>query len=712
MTPLMAQENRSGVSSTLLRGDLRELLGRHADIALAGLVVLIVGMMIVPLPTFLLDVLISLNIAIAVTLLLVAIYVSETLKIATFPTLLLLTTLFRLALEVSATRLILLKADAGEVIYAFGNFVVAGNLVVGAVIFLILTLIQFIVISKGSERVAEVGARFTLDAMPGKQMSIDAELRAGHIDHVEARRRRAFLARESQFFGSMDGAMKFVKGDAIAGIVVLLTNIVGGLVIGIFQRGMSAVDAARTYTVLTIGEGLVAQIPALIMSTAAGLIVTRVSSEEEGGHLGRDIGAQILAQPKALAIAGALMGLLAVVPGLPALPFLLLGVLFGFVAFRLMKTPVRAEDAKGAAGTGTGEGRAAGGGRDRAGERRLEPVMTPVMVDLSMALTETLLPDGGQGRLLSELVPALRERLFQDTGIPLPAVRVRGRVPGLTAGGYVLRLDEIPMARGEVVPGAELALEPAQRLADLGLGGEPGQHPDGTPGTWIAAADLPTARLRGVATLAPEEVIAAHLMQLLRRHGHELIGIQEGQALLEGLERTHPALVREVAPKLVSPVLLADVLRRLAEEGISLRHLREILGALAEWAPLERDPVALTEQVRAALRRPITFKHTGPGGVLAVYLLDPMIEDAIREAIHKTATGSYLALEPELSRDILKAVGRAIPPAAGAPVIVTNAEIRRYVRRLIEAEHPRVAVLSYRELSPDAKLQPLGRIKV
>ena len=314
---------------------------RHADVALATLVVAIVGMMIVPLPTPLLDLLIAINIAAAVTLLLVAIYVSDALKIATFPTILLITTLFRLALKVSSTRLILLHADAGEVIRAFGDFVVAGNLVVGAVIFLILTMIQFIVIAKGSERVAEVAARFTLDAMPGKQMSIDAELRAGHIDHNEARRRRAALARESQLFGSMDGAMKFVKGDAIAGIVVLAVNIVGGLVIGILQRGMDAATAARTYTVLTIGDGLVAQIPALVISTAAGIIVTRVASEEEGGHLGRDIGLQVTAQPKAIAIAAGLLLLLAVVPGLPAGPFVALAAAMGLVAWRLLRAPVR-----------------------------------------------------------------------------------------------------------------------------------------------------------------------------------------------------------------------------------------------------------------------------------------------------------------------------------------------------------------------------------
>jgi type III secretion protein V len=696
--------------SLLMRGDIRAFLGNYADIGLAGLIVLIVGMMIVPLPTFLLDLLISLNIALAVVLLLVGVYVSDALKIATFPTLLLLTTLFRLALEVSATRLILLKADAGSVIHAFGNFVVAGNLVVGAVVFLILTLIQFIVISKGSERVAEVGARFTLDAMPGKQMSIDAELRAGHIDHTEARRRRALLTRESQFFGSMDGAMKFVKGDAIAGMVVLLTNIVGGLVIGIVQRGMDAATAARTYTVLTIGEGLVAQIPALVISTAAGIIVTRVSSEEEGAHLGQEMGAQILGQPKALAIAAALLGLLALVPGLPTAPFMILSIVIGFIAFRLMRAPAAARGAAAEPGAPARPGAP----QAKPGARPMvpSPVLTPIAVELSPALTDALLPGGEGGRLLEELIPSLRERVFEETGIPMPAVRLRGHTGGLSPGGYVVRISEVPMARGEVVLGGGLAVGPRERVSELGIPGTPAVHPDGMPAVWIAGEDLARARLRGVATLAPEEVIAAHVMALLRRYGYELVGIQEAQSLLEALERTHPALVREVIPKLVSPALLADVLRRLAEEGVSLRALREILGALAEWGPNERDPVALTEHVRSALRRQITARYMNQGGVLGVYLLDPMIEDAVREGIHKTATGSYLALEPELSRDILSAVGRAVPPAAVMPVVLTSGDIRRYVRRLIETEHPRVAVLSYPELAPEAKLQPLGRIKV
>jgi len=619
-------------------------------------------MMIVPLPTPLLDLLISVNIAAAVTLLLVAIYVSDALKIATFPTLLLLTTLFRLALEVSATRLILLRADAGEVIRAFGNFVVAGNLVVGAVIFLILTMIQFLVVSKGSERVAEVAARFTLDAMPGKQMSIDAELRAGHIDHNEARRRRAALARESQLFGSMDGAMKFVKGDSIAGIVVLAVNIVGGLVIGIVQRGLDASAAARTYTVLTIGEGLVAQIPALIISTSAGIIVTRVASEEEGGHLGRDIGLQIMAQPKALAIAAGLLALLAVVPGLPTGPFLTLAVILGAVAWKLLRAPAPAEALT--AGPGAASVRAGAPRGVAADETQLSPLLTPIAVEVSAELGAYL--DG----FASEVVPQLRERLFAELGLPLPAVRLRVGAGGLALaeGRFVIRLNEVPLARGEIA------------REEWGVAG---------------------GRL-GDAVLA-----------LLRRYGHELFGLEEAQALLDALERTHPALVREVVPKLVSLVLFTDIARRLVEEGISLRNLRDILGALAEWAPHDRDPVALTEHVRGALRRVITHRYAGDSGSLAAYLLDPMIEDAIRDSVQKTATGSYLALEPQLSQEIVAAIGRAVGPgAASGAVLLTGAEIRRYVRRLIETDHPNLPVLSFQELAPEAQIRPIARISV
>jgi type III secretion protein V len=633
------------VMASLRAGDVRGLLARHADLALAALVVAIVGMMIIPLPTPVLDLLISVNLAAAVTLLMVALYVGDALKIATFPTLLLLTTLFRLAIEVSATRLILLRADGGAVIRAFGSFVVAGNLVVGAVIFVILTIIQFIVISKGAERVAEVAARFTLDAMPGKQMSIDAELRAGHIDHTEARRRRAALTRESQLFGSMDGAMKFVKGDAVAGIVVLAVNIVGGLIIGVLQRGLDLSAAARTYTVLTIGEGLVAQIPALVISTAAGIIVTRVASEDEGGHLGRDIGLQVMAHPKAIAIAAGLLGVLALVPGLPAPPFLLLALVMGGIAWRLLRTapPAPASAPAGAA------------------PEPMDPLLTPIAVEVSAELGARL------DAFTAEVVPRVRERLFAELGQPLPSVRLRVGVAGLIGGAYVIRLNEVPLERGE-------------------LGRE----------SWDRAGAQ----------------LGDRILALLRRYGHELFGLEEAQGLLDALERTHPALVREVVPKLVSPVLFTDIARRLLQEAISLRNMRDVLGALAEWAPHERDPVVLTEHVRAALRRAITYRHAGDGGTLTAYLLDPVIEDAVRDAIQKTASGSYLALEPQLSQDIVAAVGKAVGPSVAGAVLLTNAEIRRYVRRLIETEHPDLPVLSFQELSPEAQIRPIGRISV
>jgi type III secretion protein V len=650
----MASFRGAGVVATLRAGDLRGALSRWSDLALAALVVSIVGMMIVPLPPIVLDVLIALNIGISLTLLLVSIYVTEALRIATFPTLLLLTTLFRIALQVSATRLILVRGDAGQVITAFGRFVVAGNLVVGVVIFLILTVVQFVVITRGAERVAEVAARFTLDAMPGKQMAIDAELRAGHIDGAEAQRRRGLLARESQLFGSMDGAMKFVKGDAIAGLVVLAVNVVGGLVVGVMQRNMELAAAARTYTLLTIGEGLVSQIPALLISTSAGIIVTRVASDDEGAgsHLGREIAGQILGQPRALAIAAGLLAVLALVPGLPAFPFILLAAPLGFVAVRLLRWPANATVTTVTTAAATAP----------------TPLIAPIIVELGPALGARLCPNGNSDALAGRLSSRLADRLFAELGIPLPAVRVRLPADGLAGDRYRLLLNEVALREGSADP--------------------------------------------RTTAIAAEEGLGAALEQFLRRYGADLVGIQETQTLLDALTRTHPALVREVVPRLITPAQLADVLRRLLDEGVSLRNLKDILGALAIWTPHERDPVALTEHVRAALRRPITFGHA-TAGVVGAYRLDPLIEDAVRDAIQRTSAGSTLALEPLLARDILAAVGRALAssPHPGSPVILTSADIRRYVRRLIETDHPNLAVLAYPELAPEARVQDLGAIR-
>jgi len=713
LTPDAPLPSASGRLSLRKSGDPRALFTRHADIGLAVLVVSIVAIMIVPLPPFLLDLFITLNIAISVVLLLIAIYVGEALKIATFPTLLLITTLFRLAIEVSATRLILLKGNAGHVINAFGNFVVSGNLVVGAVIFLILTMIQFLVIAKGSERVAEVGARFTLDAMPGKQMSIDAELRAGHIDHKEARRRRAHLSRESQFFGSMDGAMKFVKGDAIAGIIILCINIAGGLVIGIVQRDMDAATAARTYTILTIGEGLIAQIPALIISTAAGILVTRVASDEEGSHLGRDIGLQVLAQPKALAIAAAFLLLFAVVPGFPAAPFLILALIFGGVAYSLMKRPAAAAPALDGA-----EAFDATPADKKKTERPGDPMALPspvlvsVSVDVGPALSARLWGESATDRLTTELVPALRQRWFAEAGLPLAPVRVRRNAPTSDPDGYVIRLKEVAMGSGRCPAEQVLAGATAAHLSELGITatGDAATLPDRTAGTWLPESATPALSEAGIVWLDPEALMAAHLYEILRRHGHELFGLQEAQSLLDGLETTHPAVVREIVPRLISPVLLTDVLRRLAEEQVSLRALRDILQVAATWAPTLRDPVELTERIRAGLQRQLSGRHA-PEGTLIAFLLDPMIEDTIRESIRKTDNGSYLALAPELGRDITEAIRKAVASSA-QPVILTTADIRRHVRRLIDVELPEVSVLSYQELVPELRIAPAGRIGI
>jgi type III secretion protein V len=686
-----------GILSSLQAGDMQTLFARYSGIGLATLVAVIIGMMIVPLPAFLLDLSIVLNISVAVVMLLIAIYVSDALKIATFPSLLLLTTLFRLAIEVSATRLILLKANAGQVIYAFGSFVVAGNLIVGIVVFLILTTIQYIVIAKGSGRVAEVGARFVLDAMPGRQMAIDAELRTGHIDHNEASRRRALLARESQFFGSMDGAMKYVKGDAIAGIMVLLVNIVAGLAIGVFQKGMNLQSALRTYTLLTIGEGLVAQIPALIISTAAGIVVTRVSSEEEGGHLGSDIGRQILSQPKALAIAAAFLVSLALIPGLPALPFLVLSILLGLLAYRLIGTK---SSQKLAVETSSATP-----------VSRSSPLLVPISVELPASLIKVMLDGRRLSKFVSQVLPGLQKKFFSETGIAIPQVHVSTLVSSLAEGTYVIRLNEIPIAHGKVVSEGTLIRETADRLNTLGVAAEPAILPDGTVSAWILSRDCKTVREQGLAVLLPEEVIADHLLYVLRTHGYLLIGIQETQGLLDELASTHPGLIREVVPKLVNPVVLADILQRLAREGISLRNLGDILSALAKLAPFEDDVASLAEKVRAALQRQITFKYSGPDCSLAVFFVDSTIEETLREAIRKTATSSYLALEPELSRDIVQAVEQAVAGTA-TPVILTTSDIRRHFRGLIENKHPTIAVLAYQELLPEAKLQALGRISV
>jgi type III secretion protein V len=695
-------------------------LSKYSDIVLAIVVVAIVGMMIVPLPTLLLDLLLTLNISISVVLLLVSLYVPAALHLSVFPTLLLITTMFRLSLTISTTRLILLTGDPGEVVVAFGNFVVQGNFVVGAILFLILVIVNFIVIAKGSERVSEVAARFTLDAMPGKQMSIDADLRAGSIDQEQGKKKRRDLERESQLFGAMDGAMKFVKGDAIASIIITAVNIIGGLIIGVTQKGMSAGDAAEKYTLLTIGDGLVGMIPAILVSTCAGIIVTRVGGEEEGAHLGKDIGGQLMAYPKAIAIAAGMLIVLGLIPGLPKIPFFVLGVGAGFGAWTMLKKKEQAALAE-EAGPGLESENGTPVATEPAPKEPMNPdselfipVVTPIVLEVSDALVPYVDSRQDNGKFLFELIPFMRDGLFVELGVRFPGVRARGN-GGLQPGSYQIQLNEVPVVTGQAMLGHILVNDTVDRLKLMNIQGFEAINPaTRQPAAWVPEQNRETLEAAGLTTWDVPGYIILHMAAVLRRNARDFVGVQETQTMLEQLEKAFPAIVKEVVPKVVNVLKLTDILQRLVEEEISIRDLRGILQALAEYGQVEADNVMLTEHVRASQRRYISHKYARGTGTLVVYLLDPNIEDAIRGSIKRTSAGAHLALEPELAQEIVQAVRNEcghLPPSAQRPVILTAMDIRRYVRKLLEYEfNPSFSVLSYQELSPELNIQPVARI--
>lgn len=699
---------------SLRQGDLNIVLGRYSDILLALLVISIIGIMIIPIPTFLMDLFLTTNMAIAIAVLMIALYIPDALALASFPTILLISTLFRLALEVSATRLILLYADAGEVIHAFGTFVVKGNLIVGFVIFLIITLLQLIVIAKGAERVSEVSARFTLDAMPGKQMSIDADLRAGLMDAEEAKRRRRQLEKESQFHGAMDGAMKFVKGDAIAGIIISAINIVAGLIIGIVIKKYSFGVALQKYTILTIGEGLVAQIPSLIVTTTSAIITTRVASGEEGGTLGRDLGAQLLSQPTAIAIAAGMMGGMAIIPGMPTIPFLILAGVTGATAYSLMKT--RKTKAKEAVKAKMMEKKDGTAGAKPTTESQL-PVTVPVILETSVSLTQYVDIEQKGERFTNELLPQMRTWLFHDMGLVFPGVRIRGEAAHLPDGQYALYIHEVPVAVGMALADHVFVGESIQEVAMLGLEGPPSPHPiTGKQGMWIPEDRAEQVQSIGVRVMAPDEYIAVHLSQVAKKHADELLGIQEVQNILDAMEQQgFAALVKNVVPKLLSIQRLTDILRRLMREEISIKNMKAILEALADWAPYENDPVYLTEYVRMNLKRYIAYKFSNGQPTLPVYLLDPAIEQPIQAGIRQTASGSNLSLDPQVSQKILQAfrtVFSMLDMTSVRPIVLAQMEVRYFTKRLISFEYPNVVVLSFQELPADMRIQPVGRIQM
>jgi len=680
-------------------------LSRSSDLILAAWIVLIIGVLIIQVPPPVIDALISINLTISVSLLMVALYIQRAVHLSIFPSLLLLTTLYRIAIEIASTRQILLHANAGEIIYTFGQLVVGGNFVVGAIIFLIITIVNFIVIVKGAERVAEVAARFSLDAMPGKQMSIDADMRSGVIDAGQAREMRAALQKESQLYGAMDGAMKFVKGDAIAGIVITAINVIGGLIIGVTMRGLTAGQAARTYAILSIGSGLVSQVPAVLISTTAGIVTTRVSSDKKDSNLGSDISQQLTAQPKALMVAAFIVLLLAMVPGFSKTPFIVLALAIGSAGAYFIHRKRKAR-AGGAVSVSADGQELVGAADDYA-------FTLPVILELGSGLS-SIMKDRTGRQFVDEQIPKLRAALYQDLGVKFPSVHVRPNSPSLDAFEYAILLNEVPVVKAKIIQGCLLVNAGEQLLKRYNVPFTSYNSGSGMPSLWVENRyrDLLTkAEIKFWDTF---QILGLHLTQFYRKYCAEFLGIQEVRAMLSFVESSFPDLVKEVT-RLISLQKLTDIFKRLVQEDISIKDMRTIMEALGEAAQSEKDVILLTEYARSALSRYISYKYSMGQSTLAVYAVDPEIEDMIAAAIKQTSTGSRLGLDPdslELIRHAVRTTIRPTPPGGQQPVVLTGFTTRRFVKRIIEADFPEIAVISHQEILPEIRLQPLGRIQL
>ena len=678
-------------------------VGRHADLAAAGAVVLVVVMMIVPLPPFLLDLAITLNISAALMIVVATLYVPKALDFSAFPSLLLLTTLFRLAINISVTRLILLHGDAGHVVEAFGNFVVGGNVVVGLVIFLILIVIQFVVITNGAGRVAEVGARFTLDAMPGKQMAIDADLNTGQITDEEARRRRKEIGQEADFYGAMDGASKFVKGDAMAGILITGINLIGGIVIGVAQQKMPFGEAVQHFSLLTIGDGLCAQIPALLISVATGILVTRSA---DGGDLGNTVAGQILEQRKAPLVAGAVVMSFALLPALPKVPFLLIGGVFFAVGWARKDLPTKAqrEAAAAAAPVATPPTGELGAGRDAALEAlALDP--------LELAIGFGLVPmvDQSAGGTLLARVGTIRRQIAAELGMVIPSVRIRDDI-ALDSHEYVMRVRGTEVARGGLMPGHHLAMDPGDAMGQLP--GIPTTEPAfGLPAVWIADGARAEAEALGWTVVDGESVVVTHLTETIRAHAADLLTRQETRQLLDQLKEINAAVVDEVVPDVLSVGEIQRVLQALLREAVSVRDLGAIVEAIGDKARLTRDPAMLAEYARQALGRTIVAPALDADGTLKAIALDPALEQEIAEALVQTADGEFLALDPSRAAALVDACAELVDVAlsrGGRPVLLCSARVRRHLRRLTEQRLPQLSVCSYNEIVPGIGVDTLA----
>ncbi|MTV47813.1 flagellar biosynthesis protein FlhA [Heliobacillus mobilis] len=673
-----------------------------AGIAVAIAVLATVVMMIVPLKPIFLDMLLIFNISIAILVLLVTMFIEGALEISIFPTLLLITTLFRLALNVSTTRLVLLDGYAGQVIEKFGTFVLGGSPVVGFIVFLILVIIQFIVITKGAERVAEVAARFTLDAMPGKQMAIDADLNTGLINESEAKKRRKDIQREADFYGAMDGAVKFVKGDAIAGIIILFVNIFGGFFIGLLQKNLTVTQAAMKYTILTVGDGLVTQIPALLISTATGVIVTRAASE---ANLGQDLLSQLFGYPRTLYIASGVLVVLGII-GLPPIPLLTMAAVLGFVGYRMDRTNKETAIAE----------------IEKAQEQEIEEIKKPENVvsllnvdplELEMGYALIPLVDVQQGGDLLDRVIMIRRQCALELGLVVPPIRLRDNMQ-LKPNAYSIKIKGVEVTNGEIMIDHYMAMAPG--FDDGSIAGIDTKEPAfGLPAKWITPQLRDQAELAGYTVVDPPSVVATHLTEVIKTHAYEILGRQDVQGLVDHVKQTHPAVISELIPDLLSLGDLQKVLAGLLKERVPIRDLVTIMETLADHARMTKDTDVLIEYARQALARQIVKSYLLPGtNQLPVISLDPGLENNIREAIQQTEHGTYLAMDPMEAQKVIAALVKEVERVSQMgyqPVILCAPIVRLYFKRLTERAVPQLVVLSYNEIGTQLEVQTIGMVR-
>jgi flagellar biosynthesis protein FlhA len=675
-------------------------MGRYGDLVAIGIIGIIL-MIVIPLPSQLLDILLTLNISLSIVIFLITMYIKEPLEFSVFPTMLLITTLFRISLNFSSTRLILGKGEAGEVIYAFGNFVTGDNIVVGIIMFLILVIVQFMVITKGSERVAEVAARFTLDAMPGKQMAIDADLNSGLINEQQARDRRKKIQREADFYGAMDGASKFIKGDAISGIIIVVINISAGFFIGMLQMGLTAGESATRFMTLTVGDGLVNQIPALFISVASGMVVTRAASDS---NLGTDVLKQLLSQPKIMYFTSVFLVILAFT-GLPPIPNLILAAALAFVGYNLQKTlkEAKIEDEIKAQDIEVDE------------IRKPENVMTLLQVDpIELEFGYGIIPlaDANQGGDLLDRVVMIRRQCALDLGMIVPVIRLRDNIQ-LRPNEYIIKIKGIEVAKGELMFDHYLAMNPG--TADIEMEGIKTIEPAfGLPAVWVSEDQKERAEMLGYTVVDPPSIVATHLTEVVKAHAHELLGRQDVQRLVDNIKEGYPALVDDVVPKMLTIGEMQKVLANLLKESISIRDMVTIMETLADYAPMTKDPDMLTEYVRQSLRRSIT-KRFIIDNKAKVITLDAGLEQNIMDSVQQTEYGAYLNLDPHSVQEIYNSLSKEIQKFTNIgeqPLILASPVVRIYFKKLTEQVAPGLTVLSYNELDPSVEVQSIGVVRI